>query len=248
MADIDWSQYAPGAGTVKNLFAGGLQAGSNILSNLGNAQGSAAYNAAIQGAIPGMNNTVTQGYNNLTAMTQPYMQQGQQGAAGLSQWSQQGPGTYGGVGSVQSFLDPSIAYQQQQVGKQLQAQTGNVGLSGSALKQLASKTQNVAQTGWNTAFNQQQQANQNQYQQFANNFQMKRQANLDNMQKFLQQLGQGQFGARLQANGNELQTQQLLGNQQLGAQAQATDDYTQTASPYNMMGSALGGLGQIFKV
>lgn len=74
--------------------------------------------------------------------------------------------------SAQKFLDPSIAYQQEQASKAIQAsQAARNGLnSGGALKELADRAQNIGQLGWQNA----QQAS---YQDYLNHFNAARDAN-----------------------------------------------------------------------
>lgn len=224
--------------------AGALQMGGSMLSTLGNAAGSTQYNNAIQSGTLQSDELAKRQYNQQAGLYGQYTPQAGLGMQGMQGWNQQGPGNFQGGGSVNSFLDPSIAYQQDQVGKNIQAATGPVGLSGSALKQLARQTQNVASTGYNNAFNQQQQANTNAYQQFSNNFAMRRQSNQDNLDKFLKQIQVGQYGTQGLATAGQNQFNTLNDNLQARTTANANNAYTQNLSPYQMWGNALGAAGQ----
>lgn len=229
-----------------NYGAGFSQMGANMLSSLGNSEGSDEYNQQIQQGTEQGNGISNQGYQNAQQLFNPYMQAGQQGLQGMQNWQAAQPGQFQGAGSVQSFLDPSMAYQQQQVSNQVQGTAGPAGLSGSALKQLAAKTQNVAQTGWNNAFQQQQQSNNNLYNQYAQNFAMRNQSAQENYNKFANQSQMGMGATNQLASYNQQNTNNRLTNNQAATSSAANNAYVQGASPYDMMGGLLGGLGQMF--
>ena len=60
------------------------------------------------------------------------------------------------TGVVDDFLDPSLNYQQDQAARTLQQNqvAGGMAQSGAALKALNQQTSNIAQTGYNNAYNQ----------------------------------------------------------------------------------------------
>jgi hypothetical protein len=69
------------------------------------------------------------------------------------------------AGRVDDFMDPSLNYQQDQAARTMQQNqvAGGMAQSGAALKALNAQTSNIAQTGYNNAYNQMAQERDRQY-------------------------------------------------------------------------------------
>jgi hypothetical protein len=92
------------------------------------------------------------------------------------------------LGKVNDYLDPSIAYQQEQAGKANAAQYGSQGslFSGAAAKGLADRTSAIAQQGWGNAFDRAMADNNRQFQ---NQMSIDQFNNNANQQNFSNQFG-----------------------------------------------------------
>ena len=147
---------------------------------------------------------------------------------------------------VDTYLDPSMAYEQEQQRKALEASYGGSGLlSGAAMKELQGRSMDIARTGYGQAFDRMRADRGDKYAEFVNSMARNRQ----NMQDRLSQLsgivnlGQTGLANVAGARGNLAQAtgQAALQRGQL-ASGVAADD----ASFWSDIGSgALGAVGQM---
>jgi len=165
-----------------------------------------------------------------------------QALAALQQWSPTPvPEAFAYDKTVQDFLDPSIAYQQQQATRQLQAGQAAAGdlQSGKAQKELQSRAMDIGSLGYNIAFDQRTTDKNFAYQDYTNQFGYARQANNDRL---------NQLTTLYNAGTNNLSN---LSNLRLGMASQQAN-LMGSAGAYQaqangMMGNALGqGIQQAF--
>ena len=165
--------------------------------------------------------TLNTGKSDNNAAYSPYTQVGSQGAAGFGSAVQNylsnvGTGPQASqyqttAGGTQAYLDPSAAYSTDQANKATQASAlAKGGMGGGLAKALSNNANKMAMTNWNNAFNQQAQANQQNFvqanQQWQNNFNAQNQnvANYSN----LANLG---LNATTSNQGNQLAYNQGIG-------------------------------------
>jgi hypothetical protein len=190
-----------------------------------------------------------QAYQDISPMYQPYQQAGLEGlsALGGDYSTQMGNFEYGK--DVNDFLDPSMAFQQQQMQDAMEQSAvarGNL-QSGGFAKALQDRSAQLAQTDYGNAYNRMAQDKQGAYQQFMDRFASKRannQLRLNQMQN-MASLGQNATSglANLRTgNANQIsQNLQNIGDAQGYAQQAPGMVYGQTiqnmTSPQNLMGA-----------
>lgn len=84
----------------------------------------------------------------------PYANLASQGAQGMTQDYSVTPNAYQFQGQVSDYLDPSIAYQQDQARRQLESSAASRGnlMSGAAAKAIADRAQQIGAQGYNNAY------------------------------------------------------------------------------------------------
>lgn len=189
-----------------------------------------------------------QAYADVAPMYQPYKQAGLKGLAGLGADYSTQMGDFEYNKDVSDFLDPSMAFQQQQMADALeQSAIARGGLqSGGFAKALQDRSAQLAQTGYGNAYNRMAQDKQGAYQQFMDRFASRRANNQQRLNQMTNLASVGQNATSGLANlrtGNANNISQNLQNigtaQGYGAQAggmaygQAIQNMT---SPQNMMG------------
>jgi len=188
-------------------------------------------------------------YGEISPMYQPYQQAGLQGLSALGGDYSTQMGNFEYNQDVSDFLDPSMAFQQQQMQDALEQSAvarGNL-QSGGFAKALQDRSAQLAQTDYGNAYNRMAQDKQGAYQQFINRFASKRannQLRLNQMQN-MATLGQNATSglANLRTgNANKIsQNLQNIGTAQGYAQQAPSMAYGQTiqnlTSPQNLMGA-----------
>ena len=153
---------------------------------------------------------LTSGYTDISSLYDPYRQAGQQALGDYqSQDFSYVPDDFQYNQNVSDFLDPSMAYQQEQAMNQIQgnaAASGTLG-SGAALKEMQSRGQQIAQQGYGDAFNRMQQDKGFQYGDFLNRANFRRQALQDRSAQLGNLINTG-FGATSQQAGHRGQQAQ----------------------------------------
>ena len=142
--------------------------------------------------------------------------------------------------SVESFLDPSIAFQQDQARRQLEASAGAQGglYSGAQMMALQDRAQNIGQLGYQQAFQNQQTDRNFNFQDYTNRWESKR---LDRNNRMNQLKGIVDLGAN--AAGNMAQMRMGLNNPQMGLAQQSGDiNAMQNSASSRAMSGALGNI------
>jgi hypothetical protein len=190
-----------------------------------------------------------QAYADVSPMYQPYQQAGLEGLAGLGGDYSTEMGNFEYDQDVNDFLDPSMAFQQQQMQDAMeQSAVARGGLqSGGFAKALQDRSAQLAQTDYGNAYNRMTSDKQGAYQQFKDKFASRR---ANNQQRLNQMQNMATLGANATSGMANLRTgtannistnlQNIGTAQGYGAQAggmaygQAIQNMT---SPQNMMGA-----------
>ena len=228
----------PGIGTALGagigLLAGGL--GGYFSSDAEEEQARAQ-----QQAIEEQRRILEGNYQTAKGYLDPYTQAGSQA---LGQYQNYDPSlnqqdfSYGR--SVESFLDPSIAYQQEQARRQLEASAGAQGglYSGAQMMALQDRAQNIGQMGYQQAFQNQQSDRAFNFQDYTNRWESKRldRNNRMNQLKGIVDLGANTAGqmAQMRMGLNAPQTQ-IAG-------AQGDINAMQNSASSRAMSGALGNI------
>ena len=190
-----------------------------------------------------------QAYGDVAPMYQPYQQAGLQGLAGLGADYSTEMGDFDYNRDVSEFLDPSMAFQQQQMQNAMeQSAIARGGLqSGGFAKALQDRSAQLAQTDYGNAYNRMTQDKAGAYQEFRDRIANRRANNQQRLGQMTNLASVGQNATSGLANlrtGNANQISANLQNigtaQGYGAQAggmaygQAIQNMT---SPQNMMGA-----------
>lgn len=190
-----------------------------------------------------------QAYSDIAPMYDPYRQAGLQGLAGLGADYSTQMGNFEYDKDVSDFLDPSMAFQQQQMQDAMEQSAIARGSlqSGGFAKALQDRSAQVAQTDFGNAYNRMSQDKQGAYQQFMDRFASRRANNqmrlnqMTNLASVGQNAVSGLANLRTGTATNVAQNLQNIGTAQgYGAQAggmaygQALQNMT---SPQNMMGA-----------
>ena len=142
--------------------------------------------------------------------------------------------------SVESFLDPSIAFQQDQARRQLEASAGAQGglYSGAQMMALQDRAQNIGQMGWNTAVDQRSQDRNFNFQDYTNRWESKR---LDRNNRMNQLKGIVDLGAN--TAGTMAQMRMGLNGAQTGLAQQSGDiNAMQNSAGSRAMSGAIGNI------
>ena len=208
------------------LGLGGLALGGQLY---GSYQQAEAMKASAKAQERGQQRAIDeqrQAYADVAPNYDPYMQAGLTGLAGMGEDYSTQMGDFEYNEDVNSFLDPSMAFQQQQMQDAMeQSAVSRGGLqSGGFAKALQDRSAQVAQTDYGNAYNRMNQDKATSYQQFRDQFASRR---ANNQQRFSQLQGLNQMGFdanRGMSNARMQQAQgQAQGYNQLG-QAQALAD------------------------
>ena len=189
-----------------------------------------------------------QAYGDIAPMYQPYQQAGREGLAGLGADYSTEMGDFEYNQDINDFLDPSMAFQQQQMLDAMQQSAiARGGLqSGGFAKALQDRSAQLAQTDYGNAYNRMSQDKQGAYQQFMDRFASRRANNQQRLSQMTNMASVGQNATSGLANLRTGNANQISGNLQnigtaqgYGAQAggmaygQALQNIT---SPQNLMG------------
>ena len=142
--------------------------------------------------------------------------------------------------SVESFLDPSIAFQQEQARRQLEASAGAQGglYSGAQMMALSDRAQNIGQMGYQQAFQNQQTDRNFNFQDYTNRWESKR---LDRNNRMNQLKGIVDLGA--DTAGTMAQMRMGLNGAQTGLAQQSGDiNAMQNSAGSRAMSGALGNI------
>ena len=142
--------------------------------------------------------------------------------------------------SVESFLDPSIAFQQDQARRQLEASAGAQGglYSGAQMMALSDRAQNIGQLGYQQAFQNQQTDRNFNFQDYTNRWESKR---IDRNNRMNQLKGIVDLGAN--AAGDMAQMRMGLNGSQMGLAQQSGDvNAMQNSAGSRAMGGAMGNI------
>lgn len=130
----------------------------------------------------------------------PYAQAGTRALSDLTNFQDYAlPGEFDASGyNVQGYLDPSMAYQQQQMARNVEAGAAARGglMSGAAAKELQTRGAQLAQTDYGNAFARMQTDKNFAYTQYTNRFNQVRQQNQDRLAR-LQNMGNMGYGANV---------------------------------------------------
>jgi len=142
------------------------------------------------------------GYEDVRKIQDPYMRMGETALGQLSTMPASiQPGEFDASQfSVESYLDPSMAYQQEQMRQQLEASAaaGGPGLrSGAFAQELQQQAGNIAAQDYGNAFGRMQQDRAFSYQDYLNKYANQRQAIQDEMGRWTTLLGSGQGAANM---------------------------------------------------
>lgn len=142
---------------------------------------------------------------------------------------------------VESYLDPSMDYQQEQARRQLQAGQAVSGtmMSGAAQKQLQDRAMDIARTGYGDAFNRMQTDRNFGYQAFRDRFQAAQQAATLDFNR-LQGLANTSLGATDSLAGLATGRANALSP---SISAMGTAQGAMTAAPFSSVGQGLAALG-----
>lgn len=223
-----------------------MQAGSNVLGGIGANESANAYADSINGALPGLQKQYATGMNQSVEGWKPYAAQGQASLADLAAWRPEQMGQFQYGKDVNSFLDPSMKFQQDQMrAAQAESAAGRgMSLSGAAAKELAQLQTNLSQTDYQNSWNRMQQDRTNVYGQFLNEFNAKNAAsqNRYNQLGTLVNLGTTAQGQITNAQQNIATNGYNTG--MYGAQASAQQDAANAGFGWNMAAGLLGTGGQ----
>ena len=188
---------------------------------------------------------IRQGYNDVSGLYDPYRQSGQVALSELQNLvydpnQYQMPEDFSFGGTVQDYLDPSMAFQQQQMQNAVNASGASQGslLSGANLKALQDRSAQLAQTDYGNAFNRQQTERGNAYTEYLNKFNMSQQMNSERYRRLADLTSQGFNATQGTANARFGGANQLNQNFQGGANMAA---YGQTA-PYTALRQGVDAL------
>jgi len=199
-----------------------------------------------------------QAYQDVAGMYDPYSQAGTTALSSLVGGDFSTPvGQFEFQGDVSQYLDPSMAYQQEQASRALQQSAlgqGNL-LSGGTAKALQVQAQQMAQQDYANAFNRMQQDKSFAYRQFADDFTRRQQENALRMQRLQSLAGMGQSATGAMANarmGAQEGMASLAGDlgqaralEQTGAEQARLQTFQHATDPNRIggvVGSIFGGL------
>lgn len=227
---------------------------SQAVDSYGNYQGSKSYNDYLQNVSPEMlqqyAKTIQGGADQASSYQQPYYDAGVNALGQMQNWTPEQMGTFTYNKDVNSFLDPSMEYQNKQQQSALSESQMAKGrsLGGAAAKELQQLATNQAQTDYGNSYNRMTQDKQSTYQQFLNEFNAKNAAsnarlqNLGNLSQGGQAAGMNIGNIQTNAANNVAGTTYL--QQQNLAEMQAAQNAQRTALPYQIAGNLIGGAGQ----
>lgn len=157
--------------------------------------------------------------NQLLGLYQPQQAMGAQGMANLNELVGEAfrqpteQDRFNMQFDVNEYLDPSIAYQQDQARRQAEQSAVATGglMSGGMAKQLQEQAMNIGQQGYQNAFNRGRAMTGDkyrEYQDYLNNSNQQRQQRMGNLSSLIgQQIGQGNVGTQGMANAQQFGTQ-----------------------------------------
>lgn len=195
-----------------------------------------------------------QAYQDISGMYDPYMQAGSTALSSLAGGDFSTPvGEFQFQGDISQYLDPSMAYQQEQASRALQQSAlgqGNL-LSGGTAKALQAQAQQMAQQDYANAFNRMQQDKSFAYRQFSDDFTRRQQENALRMQRLQGLAGMGQSatgslaGARMGAQHGMASLAGDLGQartlEQTGAEQARLQTFQHATDP-NRLGGVVGSI------
>lgn len=222
-------------------------AGSNILGGIGAQESSDAYYRSLKGQIPGLTSAYANDVNAALAGYDPYARMGTASLADLQAWRPEQMGQFSYNKDVNSFLDPSMAFQNQQQQAALaesQLGKGRV-LGGAAAKELTQLATNQAQTDYQNSWNRMQQDRTNVYSQFLNEFNARNNASLSRLNQ-LQNMSATGFNAtgQISAGKQNIAANNFNAGMSL-AQARAQNKANSAGFGWNMAAGLLGSAGQL---
>lgn len=229
------------------IVAGALVAGgASLLGSLASSYfGNKAAQSAANAQRDAINNQIAearQAYKDVSPYFQPYYDTGASALSELKSYdptTQFGDFAYGK--SVDDFLNPAMAYEQQQAQRALEASAAAKGglYSGAAMKALQDRAQQIGRTGWEAAYNRMNQDKTFAYGQFTDKFKAAQANNAAKLQQ-LQSLASSGFNAA-----------QALGNLRTGQSSQLQQAFGQLGN-VNAQSASMGdwmksqALGNIF--
>lgn len=227
----------------------GVIGGSSLLGGIISAFGS--YGAAKEAAAAGnrqaqmMIEEARRAYQDVLPQFEPYTQAGGRALSSLEEWTPTAaPGPFEWEGSVQEYLDPSVDFQRQEAQRALeQSAAASGGLySGATMKALQDRAQDYAMQDYGNAYNRMANERAFSYQDYQNQFNNARMANMDKYNQLVGLVNSGQNAAGSIAN---LRTGQ--GSQAIQAIQSAMPGNVAAASAggaaINNMGQTIGNIG-----
>ncbi len=209
-------------------------------------------------------------YGDVEGYYDPYRQHGEAslGQLGALQGEWDVPnmptmGQYQYGGDVQDFLDPSMQFQQDEAMRAMQSQYGQDQYSGSAMKALQDRAQQMAQTDYGNAYGRMERDKAFDYQDYINQFNNQRANVSDQYNRLSDQYNRALGGVNIGANAVSGTANARMGasnqignmmNMQGKAQGQydasgplATASHWQTFTNPNVMGPAVAGMAGMFQ-
>ncbi len=233
------------------ILAGGAIAGNALGSYLqGQGEKAAAKaNAKTMRDLANMQRQEsTEAFNYAANQYNPYASAGKGGLAGLANW--QGvaaPSEFQYSKTAQDFLDPSVAYQMQQLQQAQGAGAAAHGglLSSGAQRQMQDLALKQAQTDYGNAYNRMTQDKASTYQQYMDYFNNQRLAANDQFNKFQSLANIGQNATANLANARQGMSAVNQGANATQMNAQNEYNQVRAAAPYSTKGNLASSLGQM---
>lgn len=149
-----------------------MSAGSNVLGGIGANQATNGYYQSLKNSLPGLQDQYAAAMQQSVAGWQPYATAGTTALSDLQAWRPEQMGQFTYNKDVNAFLDPSMAFQNEQMNAALaESQLGQGrALGGAAAKELSAYNAKLAQTDYANAYSRMTNDKSSVYQQFLNEF------------------------------------------------------------------------------
>ena len=224
-------------------IAAAAAAAAGAMKAYGSAQQAKAQRRDKLNARQGMVDQYESAYGDIKGMYSPYAALSPMALKMLQEDYSVDPGEFTYDKTVRDFLDPSIAYQQEQARKSLEGSAASRGslLSGAAQKALQDRAMQVGQTGYNNAFSQMMTDKNQLYRQYSEDF-LRRQQEAQRLYGQAQDINTlAQWGVTGQAN-----ARQQMASGVANAYGQTADIPTTAGMGWTGTGQATGAAANTF--